>query len=76
MITSTALSTEAYHIEQESGEIPSLMLRPCGDDKSTTKRNLSELLFGTRPIGLLCTNDEIDAGKGPTSRPDCTSDEK
>ena len=42
MITSTALSTKAYHSEQESGEIPSLMLCPYGDNKSATRYHLSE----------------------------------
>ena len=51
MIMSTVLSTEAYCREQSEGAMPSLVLLPCGEERSTTNRHLFEPCFGTRPNG-------------------------
>ena len=66
----TAWSMEAYRIEEVAWSMPSLMLCPLGEDKSTIRRHLPGWWgLGMTPIELtwhwLCSA----GGIGPTNRP-------
>ena len=70
----TTSSNFIYCRENCSGSIPSLTLRPCGDDKSKIKRHFPGWpALGITPKLLTCKLGSGLLRKGPATRPKATS---